>query len=248
MSASGPSPDRVLVVGAGGLGCAVAEALVRAGVRALTVADDDRVDATNLHRQLCYRSSDVGSLKVEALARALGALAASARPGDATSGLDLDDLDLVTLPRRLDAAEATTLARTHAVVVDATDGDATKLMLNDACQAAGVPLVHGGALGWAGQVAVIMPGGPCLRCLFEAPPDVGPEAATCAAAGVMGPLPGVIGALQALAVLRLLQAPRGAGAGQGRLLSYDARSARFRTVRFSRRCPACTAVEVPDAA
>ncbi|MCC6998279.1 MAG: HesA/MoeB/ThiF family protein [Deltaproteobacteria bacterium] len=248
MSASGPSPDRVLLVGAGGLGCAVAEALVRAGVRALTVADDDRVDATTLHRQLCYRSSDVGSLKVDALARALAGLpaptsASPTAPGDAARALDL-----ATLPRRLDAAEATTLARSHAVVVDATDGEATKLMLNDACRAAAVPLVHGGALGWAGQVAVIMPGGPCLRCLFEAPPEVSPEAATCAAAGVMGPLPGVIGALQALAVLRLLQAPRGAGAGQGRLLSYDARSARFRTVRFSRRCPACTAVEVPDAA
>jgi len=243
MSASGPSPDRVLVVGAGGLGCAVAEALVRAGVRALTVADDDRVDATNLHRQLCYRSSDVGSLKVDALARALAALAALPGPDGATPALDL-----ATLPRRLDAAEATTLARAHAVVVDATDGDDTKLMLNDACRAAGVALVHGGALGWAGQVAVIPPGGPCLRCLFEAPTEAGPAAATCAAAGVMGPLPGVIGALQALAVLRLLQAPRGAGAGQGRLLSYDARSARFRTVRFTRRCPACTAVEVPDAA
>ncbi len=177
MSASGPSPDRVLLVGAGGLGCAVAEALVRAGLRALTVADDDRVDATNLHRQLCYRSSDVGTLKVEALARALGALAALPGPDGSTHALDL-----ATLPRRLDAAEATALARAHAVVVDATDGDDTKLMLNDACRAAGVALVHGGALGWAAAAELH------AARLADDSDGAARAAATLAARGVRRPL------------------------------------------------------------
>jgi adenylyltransferase/sulfurtransferase len=180
---------RVLVVGAGGLGCPASLALARGGVRRLTLVDPDRVDVTNLHRQLWHRSADVGRWKVdsaaEGLARALPALQVEPRV------------------LRVGPDNAHALFSAHDVVLDATDGTATKFFLSDVAKATRVPLVYGGVLRMQGQAMRIDPEGPCLRCLFEELPD--PDAVpTCAQAGVLGAMAGLIGSVQALLALELL--------------------------------------------
>jgi molybdopterin-synthase adenylyltransferase len=213
---------RVLVVGAGGLGCPALLALGAAasGGRALrvTIVDCDDVDVSNLQRQILYHSDDVGRVKVDA----------------ATDALDrrFPALDVVTAHARVDGANVRALVAAHDVVLDCTDGADVKFLLNDACAAARVPLVHGGVVGLAGQLLAIPPGGPCLRCLFEAPPDVAPA---CADAGVLGALCGVIGARMAAAALALLDGRAEAGA----LHVHDVRTGE-RVVRFRAR-PGCCA-------
>lgn len=210
---------RVLVVGAGGLGCPVALALARAGVRHLTVADPDVVDLTNLHRQLWHRTPDVGRPKVASLSEGLAA---------AFPGLALD-----ARQERVEPATADALFRAHALVVDGTDGIDTKFALADAAVRTGVPLVYGGVLRWSGQVMAVVPGGPCLRCLFEEPPP--PELApTCASAGVVGALAGWVGALQADVALGLLSGlPR--TPGREVLHVLDGSALRWRRVEVRRR-------------
>jgi molybdopterin/thiamine biosynthesis adenylyltransferase len=182
----------VLVVGAGGLGCPVLWALgpelAQRGV-AVTVVDDDVVDLSNLHRQILYRAADVGRPKVEALAE----VAARRWPR-----LQLDARRV-----RIDASNVDSFVRGRAVVVDGTDGAATKFLLNDACVAAGAPLVHGGVVGWRGQLSSITNTGACLRCLFEGPPDE-EGAPSCAADGVIGPVAGIVGAKMAAEALAIV--------------------------------------------
>jgi len=223
----------VLIIGAGGLGCPVLWALgpelAQRGV-AVTVVDDDVVDASNLHRQILYRAADVGRPKVEALAEAAARrwprLALSARRA------------------RVGAADVDAWVRGRAVVVDGTDGAATKFLINDACVAAGTPLVHGGVVGWRGQILSIGNGGGCLRCLFEDVPS-GDAAPSCAADGVIGPVAGIVGATMAAEVLAILdgRTPRLSSA----LEMIDARGdggPRARVVRIRRRpgCTACSSV------
>ncbi|HEY4183869.1 MAG TPA: HesA/MoeB/ThiF family protein [Polyangia bacterium] len=205
----------VLVIGAGGLGCAALFALASAGVRRIGVIDDDRVDASNIHRQLFHATTAVGELKVESLAQAL----ASRFPA-------------VKLEAHAARFEPTTaaLVERYDVIVDGSDNFATKFLANDAAVLAGKPLVHGAAVGLGGQLLTVPAGGhPCYRCLFEEipPPGVGPS---CAEAGVLGPVPGVIGALQGAEAVRLLagETPR----FSGRLIQYDSASMSFRTIRF----------------
>jgi molybdopterin/thiamine biosynthesis adenylyltransferase len=205
----------VLVIGAGGLGCAAVFALAAGGVTRIGVIDDDRVDASNLHRQLFHGTASVGEPKVTSLARAVRAR---------FSGLDVE-----THAARFDAAGAALLDRFQ-VVVDGSDNFATKFLTNDAAVLGGKPLVHGAAVGLGGQLLTVPAGGrPCYRCLFEElpPAGVGPS---CAEAGVLGPVPGVIGALQGAEAVRLLrgESPRFAG----RLIQYDSASMSFRTVAF----------------
>jgi molybdopterin/thiamine biosynthesis adenylyltransferase len=205
----------VLVIGAGGLGCPAVFALAAAGVRRIGVVDDDTVDATNLHRQIFHGVGSVGERKVDSLARAVGA-----------RFLD------VTVDRhavRFDTASAATLIDSYAVIVDGSDNFATKFLANDAAVLAGRPLVHGAAVAMGGQLLTVLAGGrPCYRCLFEEiPPDgVGPS---CAEAGVLGPVPGVIGALQGAEAARLLKGET--PAFSGRLIQYDSAPMSFRTVR-----------------
>ncbi|MHB8873390.1 MAG: HesA/MoeB/ThiF family protein [Myxococcaceae bacterium] len=216
-----PADSNALVVGAGGLGCPASLALARAGVRRLTLADPDRVDETNLHRQLWHRASDVGRPKVESAADRLRA----AFPG----------LTVATLPEAVGAANALELFRRHDLVIDATDGDAIKFLLSDAAVLTQVPLVYGGALRMKGQAMRIARGGPCLRCLFEGPPPPG-SAPTCAEAGVLGSLAGAVGALQAVLAL----APRPEVSGEERLLVLDGTDFSLRAVPV-RRAPDCRA-------
>lgn len=209
----------VLVIGAGGLGCPAAFALAAAGVREIGVIDDDVVDATNIHRQILHSDADVGIAKVESLAHALERRFPRAR--------------VEPLEARFDASNAIALVSRYAVVVDGSDNFATKFVANDACVLAGVPLVHGAAVGTGGQLLTVPAGGkPCYRCLFEEPPaadsDVGPS---CAEAGVLGPVPGVVGALQGAEAARLLDGRNPAFAG--RLVQYDSLGMTIRSVRFN---------------
>ena len=214
----------VLVVGVGALGCAAAATLAAAGVGRLGLVDPDRVDRSNLHRQLLHRTADLGRLKVESGRDALAARHPRLR------------IDVA--PVRLDAGNAAELFAPHACVIDATDGIGTKFLLSDLAVAYRVPLVHGGILRFQGQLLTVLPGtSACYRCLFTAPPEEG-SVPSCQEAGVLGSLAGTIGVLQAAEAIRVA-AGRDALLAD-RLLTYDALAGRFRHVRL-RRNPACTA-------
>ena len=207
----------VLIIGAGGLGCPAAFALAAAGIGHLAVADDDRVDATNLHRQILHGTADVGELKVVSLARALARRFPRVR--------------VTTHAVRFDSASAAALVAAHDVIVDGSDNFATKFLANDAAVLAGRPLVHGAAVGVGGQLLTVPAGGrPCYRCLFEEipPAGVGPS---CAEAGVLGPVPGVIGALQGSEAARL--AAGETPAFIGRLIQYDSAGMLVRVIPFN---------------
>ncbi len=181
----------VIVVGAGGLGCPVLASLAGAGVGRLTIVDHDRVEASNLHRQPLFAFADVGQLKSEAAARRLAAY----NPG----------LRYEAVARRFDAELGVELLAGADAIVDCTDNFAAKFLVNDAAQRAGVPAVIASVYQYEGQLQVVRPdrGGSCLRCQWpEATRDglVG----NCAEAGVLGPVPAILGQLQALEVLKLL--------------------------------------------
>ena len=214
----------VLIVGVGALGCAAAEALADAGIGRLGLVDPDNVERSNLHRQLLHRTTDLGRPKVESAAEKL-----AARYGAVA---------LAPVMARLDDRNADVLFAGHDCVVDATDGVATKFLVNDAAVRRGRPLVHGGIARFLGQLMTILPGrSACYRCLFGAPPDAS-DVPSCQEAGVLGSLAGTIGLLQAAEAIRYLT-----GTGTlltDRLLTYDALTGRWRQVRL-RRNPVCTA-------
>jgi molybdopterin/thiamine biosynthesis adenylyltransferase len=214
---------RVLLVGAGGLGCGAALGLAAAGVSLLGVVDDDVVDESNLHRQILHEERAVGTPKAASLARTLARRFPAVR--------------VVPHRERFDATTAGRLLAGYDVLVDGSDNLGTKFLCNDAAVLARKGLVHGAAVGTGGQLLTVPPGGrPCYRCLFEELPPPEADAPSCAEAGVLGPVPGVVGALQAVEAVRLLRGEPGAFAG--RLLRYDAPGLTMRAVRF-RANPAC---------
>ncbi|MBK6628238.1 MAG: HesA/MoeB/ThiF family protein [Flavobacteriales bacterium] len=181
---------RVLVVGAGGLGCPVLHYLAAAGVGHLCIVDGDVVDMTNLHRQLLYSTTDVGKGKSAAAAHRLRG-----------SGYECA---IEAVAEHLRPRNARALIARHDVVVDCTDDLFTRYLINDACVQLNKPFVHGSLHRFAGQVAVFNhAGGPTYRCAFPQEPGPG-QVPDCADAGVLGVLPGVVGALQATEVLKLL--------------------------------------------
>jgi molybdopterin/thiamine biosynthesis adenylyltransferase/rhodanese-related sulfurtransferase len=221
--------SRVLLIGAGGLGSPAALYLAAAGVGHLTLVDDDRVERSNLQRQVLHGDADTGRLKIESGAATLRGL----NPRIEVSGV----------AARLDVTNARAVLAGHHVVIDGSDNFATRYAVNDACVALGIPDVHGSVFRFEGQLSVFWPArpgnaGPCYRCLYPEPPP--PELApSCAEAGVLGIVPGVIGLLQATEALKLLL-----GVGDtlvGRLLQYDALRGRFDEFEVLRdpRCPAC---------
>lgn len=217
--------SRVLLVGIGGLGAPAALGLAAAGVGSLVLVDFDRVDESNLQRQLIFDTADVGRLKVEAARDRLAELAPAVHVG--------------TVAERFSSANARALVDSVDLVLDGTDNFATRYLVNDACVMAGRPNVFGSVSRFDGQVAVFAaPGGPCYRCLHPDPPPDG-LILNCADGGVLGVLPGVIGALQAVEAVKLLV---GLGAPLiGRLLVYDALRMRARDIVLPRdpQCPMC---------
>ena len=216
---------RVLLIGAGGLGSPAALYLAAAGVGRIGLVDFDRVDLSNLQRQVLYDSGDVGALKTEVAARKLHAL----NP----------DVELRVHAAKLEAANAREIFADYDVILDGTDTFPSRYLASDMCVWLQKPLVSGSVMRFEGQVAVFdARRGPCYRCLFPEPPP--PELApNCAEAGVLGVLPGVIGLIQATEAVKVLL-----GRGEpliGRLLAYDALGMTFRTfkVRRNPKCAVC---------
>lgn len=217
--------SKVLLLGAGGLGSPAALYLAAAGVGTLGIVDMDVVDASNLQRQILHNMDRIGERKVDSAKKTLTAM----NP----------DVNVVTHDVRLGADNVMQILDGYDVVLDGTDNFPTRYLLNDASLLARIPVVHGSIFRFEGQVTVFKPyDGPCYRCLLPEPPP--PELApSCAEAGVLGVLPGIIGSIQALETIKLLL-----GLGDpliGRLLAYDALEESFRTFKVRRdpKCPSC---------
>ncbi len=211
---------KVLVVGLGGLGCPAASYMAGSGIGTIGLCDFDKVDLTNLHRQTLYTTADVGRAKVEVALERLEQL----NP----------DCILLAIPERAWEENVANMVRGFDLVLDCTDSLDARYALSDACAAASIPLVQAGIAGGEGEVALLCgKGGPCYRCLHPAA-DAGP---TCAEEGVLGPLAGIVGSIQALwAVQILLGEP---GAALGRMVLIDAGGV-AETIALKRR-PGCQA-------
>ncbi len=216
---------KVLLVGAGGLGCPTALYLSAAGVGTLGIVDGDFVDLSNLQRQVLHGTSDVGRPKTQSAIETLTELNPGCR--------------IVPYQTRLSSDNVMEVIRDYDIVVNGCDNFPPRYLLNDACVFLRKPFVDGSIFRFEGQATVYMPGeGPCYRCLYPEPPPPG-MVPSCADAGVLGVLPGMIGVLQATEVVKLL-----IGQGQplvGRLLIYDALEMTFRTLKVRRNaaCPVC---------
>jgi molybdopterin/thiamine biosynthesis adenylyltransferase len=217
---------RVLIIGLGGLGCPAALYLASSGVGELRLNDFDRVDETNLQRQVLYREADIGERKAVAAARALAAVNPDCR--------------LQVLDARLDEAALRDAVAAADLVLDGSDNFATRFAVNAACIATATPLVCGAAIRFEGQLCVIRPdvdGAPCYRCLYGEGSD--DELEDCRGNGVLAPLVGTIGSLMAVEALKVLL-----GRGEesvGRLLVFDALTLDWRSLKFGRdpACPVC---------
>ena len=223
--------SRVLVVGLGGLGCPAALYLAAAGVGKMILADGDRVELSNLQRQIAHGDADIGANKAESVASTI-------------AGIN-PEVEVVVHPRHLDAAAMPALLQQVDLVVDASDNYPTRFELNRACVAQGVPLVSAAAVRDEGQLAVFDPqqGGPCYRCLY--PSEGEHTALSCSESGVLAPVVGVLGSLQAMEALKLLvdygEPLRGA------LLMMDLRNMQVQRLKISHRpdCPDCSHLPRP---
>ncbi len=223
---------KVLLIGAGGLGSPAAMYLAAAGVGTLGIVDFDTVDISNLQRQLLHGTKDVGRPKVDS---------AVDRIHDINP-----DIKVVPYRQPLSSANALEIIKDYDIVLNGTDNFPTRYLVNDACQFLKKPLVDGSIFMFEGQVMVYMPAGnaygvetgPCYRCLYPDPPPPG-EVPSCAEAGVLGVLPGIVGSLQAVETIKLI-----IGKGEsliGRMLMLDTMDMSFRTLKVqkNRSCPVC---------
>ncbi|MDO8282814.1 MAG: molybdopterin-synthase adenylyltransferase MoeB [Thermodesulfovibrionia bacterium] len=221
------SAAKVLIAGAGGLGCPVGYYLAAAGVGTIAMVDNDLVELSNLQRQIAHSVSTLGVNKADSCKRTF-------------EGLN-PDVNVVTIKERLNSKNILGIIADYDIIIDGTDNFPTRYLINDACVMTGKPLVSGAILRFEGQVTTIMPGeGHCYRCLFEEAPPPG-LVPSCQEAGVLGVLPGVIGALQATEVLKLIL-----GKGKplmNQLLIYDALGVNFRKVKVPKNpdCKVCGA-------
>lgn len=216
---------KVLLVGAGGLGSPAALYLAAAGVGTLGIVDEDLVDLSNLQRQVLHGISHLGQYKVDSASDRLWEL----NP----------NVQVIPHRIRLTASNALSILEGYDLVVDGSDNFPTRYLVNDACVLLGKPYVYGAVDRWEGQISVFAKKGePCYRCLFRDPPPPG-SVPSCAEAGVLGVLPGIIGSLQAAEAIKQIL---GAGAPLvGRLLIFDALALRFREIALRRNpgCPVC---------
>ena len=217
--------SRVLLIGAGGLGSPAAYYLAAAGVGTIGIIDADVVDDSNLQRQILHNTSRIGQYKAESAKETIEAL----NP----------DVKVITHIERLDETNVARIIADYDVILDGTDNFPTRYLLNDAALIANKPVVHGSVFRFEGQLTVFKPyDGPCYRCLYPEPPPAA-LAPSCAEAGVLGVLPGVIGLLQATETIKLLL-----GIGEplvGRMMTFDALAGEFSELRLYRdpHCPAC---------
>lgn len=214
---------KVLIVGAGGLGSPVALYLTAAGVGTVGLVDFDDVELSNLQRQVLYASEEIGQAKVHVAAKKL-------------RGLN-PDVTVVPHATRLEHSNAIQLLSEYDVIVDGSDNFPTRYLVNDVCVQLGKPNVFGSVLGFEGQASLFVPDGPCYRCVFSQAPPEG-TIPSCAEAGVIGVIAGLIGMIQASETIKWIL-----GIGEtlaGRLLLVDALAMRFDEVRIERR-PACEA-------
>lgn len=213
----------VLIIGAGGLGAPAAMYLAAAGVGKIGIADADVVDLSNLQRQIIHTTADVGRPKVESAAETMRAI----NP----------DVEVVTYHEFISSANIMDIIKDYDFVLDGTDNFPAKFLINDACVMADKPFSHAGILRFKGQLMTVIPHqSPCYRCVFKTmpPKDAIP---TCKQAGVIGAMAGVIGSLQALEAVKFLT-----GAGElltGRLLTFDALTMKFHTVKLPPRGDGC---------
>jgi molybdopterin/thiamine biosynthesis adenylyltransferase/rhodanese-related sulfurtransferase len=217
--------SRALLLGAGGLGSPAALYLAAAGVGTIGIIDMDVVDDSNLQRQILHNVDRIGERKVDSAKKTLTAL----NP----------DVDVVTYDVRLGADNILDVIDGYDVIVDGTDNFPTRYLVNDASLLKRIPVVHGSIFRFEGQATVFAPyTGPCYRCMIPEPPPA-EMAPSCAEAGVLGVLPGIVGSIQAMEAIKLLL-----GLGDpliGRLLAYDALEESFRTFKVNRdpECPSC---------
>jgi len=216
---------RVLLIGAGGLGSPAGYYLAAAGVGTIGIIDADVVDESNLQRQILHNTHRIGQYKAESARETIEAL----NP----------DVKVITHIERLDESNVARIIADYDVIVDGTDNFPTRYLLNDAALIANKPVMHGSVFRFEGQLTVFKPyEGPCYRCLYPEPPPIA-LAPSCAEAGVLGVLPGIIGLLQATETIKLIL-----GIGDplvGRMMTYDALSGEFNELRLFRdpKCPAC---------
>jgi molybdopterin-synthase adenylyltransferase len=216
----------VLVIGAGGLGSPAAFYLAAAGVGKIGIVDNDVVDTSNLQRQILHTSADVGRKKVE-----------SAR--ETLLGLN-PNLTIVPYDVRLNAGNIRDILKDYDVVAEGSDNFPTKFLVNDACVMTGTPVAMAGIFRFSGQMLTVIPReGPCYRCLIPQPPPPG-AIPSCQEAGVLGAMAGVVGAIQATEILKLIL-----GKGEvlrGRLLLFEALQMRFEPIEVKRNpeCPVCS--------
>lgn len=216
---------RVVVVGSGGLGCPVALYLGAAGVGHLTLVDDDVIELANLQRQVAFATAQIGAPKAETLA-------------DRVRSIN-PDVSISVVNRRLDQEGFAAEVANASLALDCSDNFATRFALNRACVAAGVPLISGAAIRGEGQVSVYdsrQPDSPCYHCLY---PEQGNEDLTCSEAGVIAPLVGMIGSVQAMEAIKVIS-----GVGRplvGRLLILDAWEMQWREMKLAKDpdCPVC---------
>jgi molybdopterin/thiamine biosynthesis adenylyltransferase/rhodanese-related sulfurtransferase len=216
---------KVLSIGTGGLGAPLGLYLAAAGVGRIGLVDFDSVDFTNLQRQILFSTSDVGRPKIEAAA-------------DRLQGLN-PEIQIDRFETHLTSENALDIMKDYDIIVDGTDNFPTRYLVNDACILLGKPNVYGSIFRFEGQIAIFgAPGGPCYRCLYPEPPPPG-LVPSCAEGGVLGVLPGIVGAIQAAEALKLI-----IGKGDpliGRLLLFDALAMRFRELKLRKNpeCPVC---------
>ena len=217
--------SKVLLIGAGGLGCPSAIYLAAAGVGTIGIVDNDVVDLSNLQRQILHNTSALGTPKTESAKAALHAINPS--------------IEVNTYQEKLSSANVMEIIEPYDIIVDGSDNFPTRYLINDACVWTDKPNVHGSVFRFEGQVTLFNPyQGPCYRCLYPnpTPPDLAPS---CADAGVLGVLPGVVGLLQAVETIKFI-----IGEGDslvGRLITYDALTTSFREFKLRRDlgCPVC---------